>query len=77
MAKVDDLLSKYSLTREDARAYIDAIVRLNQSQTADEIDVHRKTVENYKNRFTEMSEEERAFLIAALFDERHRELLHR
>lgn len=75
MTKVDELLSKYSLTREDARAYIDAIVRLNQSQTADEIDVHRKTVENYKNRFAEMNEEERTFLIASLFDERWRELV--
>jgi predicted DNA-binding protein (UPF0251 family) len=75
VTKVDELLDEYSLTRENARAYVDAIVRLNQTKAADEMGVHRKTVENYKNRFAEMSEEERAFVIAALFDERHRELL--
>lgn len=35
----------------------------------------RKTVENYVKAFAEMSEEERAFLIASLFDERWRELV--
>lgn len=75
MTTVDELLSEYSLTRENATAYIDAIVRLNQTAAADDIDVHRKTVDNYKNRFAEMSEAERAFLIASLFDERWRELV--
>lgn len=75
MTKVDELLEQYSLTRENARAFVDAIVRLNQTKAAEEIGVHRKTVENYKKSFQEMTEEERAFLIAALFDERQRELL--
>ena len=79
MTRVDELLEKYSLTRDNATAYIDSIVRMNQSRAAEEMGVHRKTVENYKKRFNEMSEEERVFLIASLFtenllEERWREL---
>lgn len=72
---VDELLSSYGLTRDNAVAYINAIVRSNQSETAAEIGVSRPTINRYKNAFREMHEEERAFLIASLFDERWRELL--
>lgn len=71
---VDDLLEKYSLTRDNAAAYIDAIVRMNQSETADEVELTRQTVNRYKNAFAQMEAEERAFLVASLFDERWREL---
>lgn len=76
MTTVDEILSKYSMTREKATAYIDAIIRMNQTAAAEETDVHRKTIENYKRRFAEMSEEERALLLASLFDERWRELVY-
>lgn len=77
MTDVDDLLSQYGLTRDTATAYIDAITRMNQTETADELQVSRDTINRYKNTFQEMSAEERALLIAILFDERHRELMHR
>lgn len=75
MTTVDELLSRHGLTRDTARAFIDAIVRKNVTQTADEIDVSRDTIHRYKRAFQEMRAEERAFLIAALFDERWRELV--
>jgi len=77
MTTVDELLDQYGLTRDTATAYIDAINRLNQTETADELQVSRDTINRYKNTFQEMSAEERAFVIATLFDERHRALLHR
>lgn len=69
MTRVDDLLEKYSLTRDNAAAYIDVIVRMNQTETAEETGLTRQTVNRYKNTFDEMVAEERAFLIATLFDE--------
>lgn len=63
---VDEILEKYNLTRETTAAYIDAIVRLNQSDTADEIDVSRQTINRYKTTFREMTAEERLAVIAAL-----------
>ena len=75
MTAVDDLLDKYSLTRDNAAAYIDAIVRLNQTETAEETGLTRQTVNRYKKAFAAMDAEERAFLIASLFDERWRELV--
>lgn len=75
MTDLDDLLQQYGLTRENAVAYIDAIVRRNQSETAEEMEVSRQTINRYKRAFQAMTAEERAFLIASLFDERHRELV--
>ena len=75
MTTVDDLLSSYSLTRESATAYVDAIIRMNQTECAEEIGVTRPTVNRFKKAFGEMSAEERAFLMASLFDERWRELV--
>jgi len=76
MTTVDDLLDEYSLTRDNAAAYIDAIVRMNQTETADETGLTRQTVNRYKKAFAAMDAEERAFLIASLFDERWREQIH-
>jgi hypothetical protein len=66
MNNVDDILSKYSLTKETAQQYIDAITRMNQTQTAEELDVSRDTVNRYKNAFQEMTPQERNLLIASL-----------
>jgi len=63
---VDEILEKYNLTRETTAAYIDAIVQLNQSDTADEIDVSRQTINRYKTTFREMTAQERLAVIAAL-----------
>jgi len=70
---VDELLDRHGLTRENAAAYIDAIVRCNQTEAAAETDLTRQTVNRYKKAFAGMDAEERAFLIATLFDERWRE----
>jgi Trp operon repressor len=60
------LLEEYGLSRETTTEYIDAITRMNQTQTADEIGVSRDTVTRYKNAFAEMTTQERRFLIATL-----------
>jgi len=64
--KPEDVLSKYSLTRETAAQYIDAATRLNASETAGELDVSRDTIHRYKRAFAEMSAQERLLLISAL-----------
>lgn len=63
---LDQILEKYGLTRATTTEYIDAITRMNQTQTADELDVSRDTINRYKNAFAEMSQRERTFLIASL-----------
>lgn len=64
---VDDILSKYGLTRETAQRYIDGVVRLNRSQTADELNMSGDTMHRYKRAFQQMSEQERTIVIAKLF----------
>lgn len=63
---VDEILSEYGLTRETAQRYIDGVVRLNRSQTADELDMSGDTIHRYKRAFNEMSDVERAAVINAL-----------
>jgi DNA-binding XRE family transcriptional regulator len=66
MNSVNQILSEYSLTRETAAQYIDAITRLNQTQTAEEIGVSRDTINRYKRAFQQMNPRERSQLIASL-----------
>ena len=68
--EVNTILEKHGLTRDIATQYIDAITRLNQSETADEISVSRDTVNRYKNAFNSMTEHERALLISTLLQEK-------
>lgn len=63
---LDQILEKYGLTRATTTEYIDAITRMNQTQTADELDVSRDTINRYKNAFSEMSQRERTLLITSL-----------
>lgn len=70
MSLVEDLLQKYSLNRSTAEKYVDATVRLNQVETAEEIGVSREWVRQYKNKFEEMKSMERAVLISELMKER-------
>ncbi|WP_313694183.1 hypothetical protein [Halorarum halobium] len=70
MSLVDDILSEYSLTREIAEDYVDAIVRMNQKDTAEAAGVSKETIRKYKNKFKEMKATERAFLISKLMRER-------
>ena len=63
---VDKILNRYNLERKNATRYIDAITRLNQSDTAEEINVSRQTVSRYKDAFQEMTDSERTLLIASL-----------
>jgi hypothetical protein len=60
------ILEKYGLTKETTQHYIDAITRMNQTQTAEELDVSRDTINRYKNAFAEMSHRERILLITSL-----------
>lgn len=69
--EADNLLQKYSLTRDTATQYIDAITRKNQSQTAEELDVSRDTINRYKNAFSEMKSHERTLIITALLQEKY------
>ena len=66
LTETDEILEKYSLTPSTAAQYIDAIVRMNQIQTADKLGVSRDTVNRYKNAFDRMSPEERSHLIILL-----------
>ncbi|AZH26679.1 hypothetical protein [Haloplanus aerogenes] len=64
--EADRILNEYDLSKETAARYIDAITRMNQSETAEEIGVSRQTVNRYKNVFAEMTAQERSLLIASL-----------
>jgi len=66
LTETNRLLEKYSLTASTAAQYIDAITRMNQTQTADELDVSRDTVNRYKNAFDRMTPQERSQLIIQL-----------
>lgn len=60
------ILEKYGLTRETTAQYIDTITRSNQTQTAEQLQVSRDTINRYKNAFAEMNPEERLLLITTL-----------
>ena len=64
------VLKEYGLTRETAAQYIDAITRQNQTQTAEELNVSRDTINRYKNAFQEMNPQERLLLISNLTQEK-------
>jgi len=70
MRSTEQILSEYSMTRETAANYVDAITRSNQTQTAEELDVSRDTVNRYKNAFAEMNPQERVLLISTLTQEK-------
>jgi len=65
-----EVLEEYGLTRETAAQYVDAITRSNQTQTAEELDVSRDTINRYKNAFAEMTPGERLLLISTLTQEK-------
>ncbi len=67
--RIDEILDDYGLTRETTAKYIDAIVRLNQTKTADEIDISRRQVSRYKDAFHDMTPQERLTVISALAQE--------
>lgn len=66
---IDEILNDYGLTRETTVKYIDAIVRLNQTKTAEEIGISRRHVSRYKDAFQEMTPQERLTVISALAQE--------
>jgi hypothetical protein len=68
--QVKDILKKYGLTKNTTLQYIDAIIRLNQTETAEEIEVSRDTINRYKRAFREMTRVERAQLISSLIQEK-------
>ncbi|KAB7514620.1 hypothetical protein DM867_05740 [Halosegnis rubeus] len=70
MTTTTEILDKYGLTRETVTKYIDAITRMNQTQTAEELDVSRDTINRYKKQFAEMDAQERLHLISSLTQEK-------
>lgn len=68
-------MDQHGLNRDTVTAYVDAIIRGNQTETADEIGVSRDTVNRYKKAFAAMTAEERARILTSLFHERHHELI--
>jgi hypothetical protein len=73
---VDRILDRYNLNRAQAQRYLDAISRLNQKETAEEVGVVPRTInQKFKKAFEDMSETERAFLFFNLFAERYSSLI--
>jgi len=68
--KIQTILEEYGLSRENAGNYVDAITRMNQTQTAEELGVSRDTVNRYKNAFEKMTAQERLLLISSLTQEK-------
>jgi len=66
----EKILGKYGLTQETTAQYIDAITRMNQTQTAEKLDVSRDTINRYKSAFQEMDAQERLLLISTLTQEK-------
>lgn len=66
---INKILEKHGLHRDTATLYIDAIIRMNQTETAEEIGVSRDTVHRYKNAFQEMTGEERALVVSSLLQD--------
>ena len=64
------VLKEHGLSRETAAEYVDAITRSNQTQTAEELNVSRDTINRYKNAFAEMDAQERLLLISSLTQEK-------
>jgi DNA-binding XRE family transcriptional regulator len=64
------VLKEHGLSRETAAKYVDAITRSNQTQTAEELNVSRDTINRYKNAFSEMDAQERLLLISTLTQEK-------
>ncbi len=63
------ILDKYGLNRDTTTQYIDAITRSNQTETAEELDVSRDTINRYKNAFQDMNAQERALIISSLLQD--------
>lgn len=69
-------MAKYNLTRAAAAAYVDAITRLNQTQTAEVVGVDVRTInQKHKKAFAAMSAAERAMVIASVMRDRTYDLL--
>jgi len=70
MTRLEEILTKYSLTRENTTQYIDAVLRMNRTEAANEIDVSTDTIHRYKRAFEQMNTQERLFLISTLTQEK-------
>jgi len=71
---VDEILKRYSLKRDTARKYVEAVTTGNGKETAEQIGVSRRTVTNYKQGFKAMSEPERAIVLSQLTKELYDEV---
>lgn len=73
--KVDKILKRYSLQRDTARKYIEAVTMGNGKEAAQQIGVSRRTVSNYKAGFKAMSDPERVLVLSHLMKERYDEVV--
>jgi len=71
---VDEILKRYSLQRDTARRYVEAVTMGNGKEAAEQIGVSRRTVTNYKHGFKAMSRGERAIVLSELMQERYDEV---
>lgn len=55
-----------SFKNETGRLYLDAIIRMNQTDAAQEMEMSKDTVNRYKHKFREMTPKERNLKIAQL-----------
>jgi hypothetical protein len=71
------ILNKHGMTKETALKYVDGVVRRNNVETAEIMDMSDETVKRYKDKFDRMSETERWIVIAELSQRKRRDLFNR
>lgn len=64
-----EILDKYNLNPETAFHVFMGLTHSNMRSIAEEADVSKSTVQNYKNKFKEMHEDERLILFKYLIEE--------
>jgi len=72
--RVDEILKRYSLQRDTARKYVEAITMGNGKEAAQQIGVSRRTVSNYQAGFNAMTKPERVLVLSKLMKERYDEI---
>jgi hypothetical protein len=71
------ILNKHGMTEKTALKYVDGVVRRNNVETAEIMNMSDETVKRYKDKFDRMSETERWIVIAELSQRKQRDLFNR
>jgi len=70
------ILNKHGMTEDTALKYMDGVVRRNNVETAEIMDMSDETVKRYKNKFDRMSETERWIVLGELSQRKRRDLFN-